>query len=86
MLVRTWTFRNDASGYGFTDPKQEMTCYYDLRVDGLFTDFADTGVEARDASVNAINVSSNNQCKLDHDEHSDHDNLEHTELGHHLAR
>ncbi|MGZ8946231.1 MAG: glycerophosphodiester phosphodiesterase [Methylococcaceae bacterium] len=83
LLVHTWTFRNDASGYGFTDPEQEMTYYYDLGVDGLFTDFADTGVEARDASVNASNVSSNNQCKLDHDEHNDH---EHKDHGHHLAR
>lgn len=69
LLVHTWTFRNDASGYGFTDPKEEMTYYYDLGVDGLFTDFADTGVEARDASINASNISSNNQCKLPHDEH-----------------
>ena len=83
LLVHTWTFRNDASGYGFTDPKVEMTYYYDLGVDGLFTDFADTGVEARDASVNASNVSSNNQCKLDHDEHKEHEYKDH---GHHLAR
>ncbi|MCX7099979.1 MAG: hypothetical protein NTX38_00410, partial [Methylobacter sp.] len=60
-----WTFRNDASGYGFTDPKVEMTYYYDLGVDGLFTDYADTGVLARDASINASNVSSNNQCKVE---------------------
>jgi glycerophosphoryl diester phosphodiesterase len=40
-----------------------MKYYYDLGVDGLFTDYADTGVEARDASVNASNVIANNQCK-----------------------
>ncbi len=51
LLVHTWTFRNDASGYGFADPKQEMTYYFDLGVDGLFTDFADAGVAARDAST-----------------------------------
>lgn len=63
LLVHTWTFRNDASGYGFADPKQEMTYYFDLGVDGLFTDFADTGVAARDASVNADHGSQQQQCK-----------------------
>jgi glycerophosphoryl diester phosphodiesterase len=63
LMVHTWTFRNDASGYGFADPKAEMTYYYDLGVDGLFTDYADTGVEARDASVNASNIIANNLCK-----------------------
>ena len=68
LMVHTWTFRNDASGYGFTDPEVEMTYYYDLGLDGLFTDFADTGVAARDTSINASNVSSNNQCKIDHEQ------------------
>jgi glycerophosphoryl diester phosphodiesterase len=63
LLVHTWTFRNDGSGYGFTNPKEEMKYYYDLGVDGLFTDYADAGVEARDASDNASNVIANNQCK-----------------------
>lgn len=65
LLVHTWTFRNDASGYGFADPKQEMIYYFDLGVDGLFTDFADTGVEARDAS-SAVSVDKprSEQCKL----------------------
>lgn len=53
LKVHTWTFRNDASGYGFADPQAEMTYYYDLGVDGLFTDFPDTGAAARDASSNA---------------------------------
>ncbi|MDD2802468.1 MAG: glycerophosphodiester phosphodiesterase family protein, partial [Methylococcales bacterium] len=73
LLVHTWTFRNDASGYGFTDPKQEITYYFDLGVDGLFTDFADTGVAGRDVSINASNVSSLGQCQHHHDEHEDHD-------------
>jgi glycerophosphoryl diester phosphodiesterase len=47
LLVHTWTFRNDASGYGFSDPIAEMAYYFELGVDGLFTDFADTGVAAR---------------------------------------
>jgi glycerophosphoryl diester phosphodiesterase len=71
LLVHTWTFRNDASGYGFTNPKEEMTYYFDLGVDGLFTDFADTGDEARDASINASHVTPENQCKLHHNEQED---------------
>ena len=47
LLVHTWTFRNDASGYGFADPQAEMAYYMTLGVDGVFTDFADTGVAAR---------------------------------------
>jgi glycerophosphoryl diester phosphodiesterase len=46
LLVHTWTFRNDASGYGFADPRAEMTYYMRLGVDGVFTDFTDTGVAA----------------------------------------
>jgi len=46
LLVHTWTFRNDASGYGFADPKAEMRYYMKLGVDGVFTDFPATGVAA----------------------------------------
>lgn len=46
LMVHTWTFRNDASGYGFTDPKAEMQYYMKLGVDGVFTDFTATGVAA----------------------------------------
>jgi glycerophosphoryl diester phosphodiesterase len=46
LLIHTWTFRNDASGYGFADPKEEMTYYMKLGVDGVFTDFPDTGAAA----------------------------------------
>ncbi|MCX7252153.1 MAG: glycerophosphodiester phosphodiesterase [Burkholderiales bacterium] len=46
LLVHTWTFRNDASGYGFKDPKAEMAYYMKLGVDGVFTDFPATGVAA----------------------------------------
>ena len=49
LLVHTWTFRNDASGYGFSDPLAEMAYYMRLGVDGLFTDFPATGVAARDS-------------------------------------
>ncbi|HEX2540980.1 MAG TPA: glycerophosphodiester phosphodiesterase [Caldimonas sp.] len=47
LRVHTWTFRNDASGYGFADPKAEMQYYMRLGVDGVFTDFPATGFEAR---------------------------------------
>ncbi len=46
LLVHTWTFRNDASGYGFKDPQAEMLHYMKLGVDGVFTDFPATGVAA----------------------------------------
>jgi glycerophosphoryl diester phosphodiesterase len=46
LLVHAYTFRNDASGYGFADPKAEMAYYFNRGVDGLFTDFPDTGVAA----------------------------------------
>jgi glycerophosphoryl diester phosphodiesterase len=46
LFVHTWTFRNDASGYGFRNPQAEMAYYMRLGVDGVFTDFPDTGVAA----------------------------------------
>lgn len=51
LLVHTWTFRDDASGYGFADPQAEMAYYMRLGVDGVFTDFADTGVAALQAAA-----------------------------------
>ena len=47
LLVHAYTFRNDASGYGFADPQAEMAYYFGAGLDGLFTDFPDTGVAAR---------------------------------------
>ncbi|MEO6362911.1 MAG: glycerophosphodiester phosphodiesterase [Caldimonas sp.] len=46
LRVHAYTFRNDASGYGFSDPKAEMQYYMRLGVDGVFTDFPITGVDA----------------------------------------
>ena len=46
LMIHTWTFRNDASGYGFPNPQEEMAYYLRLGVDGVFTDFPDTGVAA----------------------------------------
>jgi glycerophosphoryl diester phosphodiesterase len=46
LEIHTWTFRNDASLLGFSDPQKEMEAYFLLGVDGVFTDFPDTGVSA----------------------------------------
>ena len=54
LLVHTWTFRNDSSGYGFSDPKAEMTYYFNLGLDGLFTDFPDAGVSALEEAVATV--------------------------------
>lgn len=53
LLVHTWTFRNDNIGYqlGFADPQAEMAYYMQLGVDGVFTDFPDTGVAALQAAA-----------------------------------
>jgi glycerophosphoryl diester phosphodiesterase len=49
LLVHTWTFRNDSSGYGFKDPQAEIAYYLSLGVDGIFTDYAATGVAAKNS-------------------------------------
>ena len=46
LLIHSYTFRNDSGGYGFFDPAEEMAYYMRLGVDGVFTDFTDTGVAA----------------------------------------
>jgi glycerophosphoryl diester phosphodiesterase len=75
LLVHSWTFRDDDSGYGFADPKQEMTYYFDLGVDGLFVEFPDTGVKARDASVHvSSNFNTYEQCVQRHNRHEDENN------------
>lgn len=49
--VHTWTFRNEAyrlaGNYG-GDPKAEYKLFYALGIDGLFSDFTDTAVAARE--------------------------------------
>lgn len=72
LLVHTWTFRNDASGYGFADSQTEMTYYYDLGVDGLFTDFPDTGVDARNAAANIDTDVKNHRCGRGHGKRDNH--------------
>jgi glycerophosphoryl diester phosphodiesterase len=53
LFVHTWTFRSEpyrlASDYK-NDPMAEYKVFYDLGIDGLFSDFADVAVKARSAS------------------------------------
>ena len=46
LLVHAFTFRDDASGYGFANPVTEMAYYMNIGVDGVFTDFTASGVLA----------------------------------------
>lgn len=51
MVVHPYTFRNEpvflAPDYK-NDPTQEYLQFFKIGVDGLFSDFADTAVKARD--------------------------------------
>ena len=51
LLIHTWTFRNEqrrlASDYG-GNPINEYLLFYELGVDGLFSDFPDTAFTARE--------------------------------------
>ena len=56
LLVHIWTMRNDAphlDSYYNGDPIAEYLDFYKLGVDGLFTDFADTAVAARNKFLNS---------------------------------
>jgi glycerophosphoryl diester phosphodiesterase len=50
LLVHTWTFRNERSRQPLDDgvqPTNEYTRFFNLGVDGVFSDFADTAFAAR---------------------------------------
>jgi len=50
LIVHTWTFRNEISRHPLddrTNPVNEYLRFFELGVDGLFSDFADTAVAAR---------------------------------------
>jgi glycerophosphoryl diester phosphodiesterase len=52
LQVHTWTFRNEPRRLAYDDhgdPLREYARYFQIGVDGVFSDFADTAVEARDA-------------------------------------
>ena len=46
LFVHTWTMRDDAGILGFANGQAEIEAYLKLGVDGVFTDFTDTGVRA----------------------------------------
>jgi glycerophosphoryl diester phosphodiesterase len=51
LLLHTWTFRSEARRLAATyagDPKAEYRQFFGLGIDGLFSDFPDTAVAARD--------------------------------------
>jgi len=48
LMVHAYTFRDDAIGRGFSDKDAEYRHYFDMGLDGMFTDFTDTGVRIRD--------------------------------------
>jgi glycerophosphoryl diester phosphodiesterase len=52
LLVHTWTFRNEprrlTNTYG-GDPQKEYLQFFELGIDGVFSDFPDTAVAAREA-------------------------------------
>jgi glycerophosphoryl diester phosphodiesterase/CTP:molybdopterin cytidylyltransferase MocA len=56
LLVHPWTFRSDpeflASGYE-GDPEKEYDQFFSLGVDGVFSDFADTAIHAREHFIPA---------------------------------
>lgn len=54
LLVHTWTMRDDAGILGYASGQAEIEAYLRLGVDGVFTDFADTGVAAVAAVAAAV--------------------------------
>lgn len=48
LAVHPWTFRDDQLDPAFPDIDTELQAYYALGVDGVFSDFPDTALRARD--------------------------------------
>lgn len=54
LLVHTWTFRNEAhrlAGSYANDATKEYNQFFDMGIDGVFSDFPDTAVAARNAFI-----------------------------------
>lgn len=51
LVVHPYTFRDDAVGPGFDTIQAELRAYYNLGVDGVFTDFPDTALAVRDREL-----------------------------------
>jgi glycerophosphoryl diester phosphodiesterase len=52
LQIHTWTFRDEARRLAYDDhgdPLREYARYFQIGVDGVFSDFSDTAVAARDA-------------------------------------
>lgn len=50
LMIHTWTFRNEARRLASDfkgDPAAEYKLFFDLGIDGIFSDFPDTAVKAR---------------------------------------
>lgn len=57
LMVHTWTFRNEAKRLAADykgDPKAEYLQFFRLGVDGLFSDFSDTAVAARQSYLKEL--------------------------------
>jgi glycerophosphoryl diester phosphodiesterase len=57
LFVHTYTFRNEQkylAGFYKGDPLAEYMTFYRAGVDGVFTDFANTGVAARAAYLKEL--------------------------------
>lgn len=48
LFVHAWTFRDDQVGLGYDDAESEIEAYFEAGVDGVFTDFPETGIAARE--------------------------------------
>ena len=48
LLVHPYTFRDDAFPAAYRNPAEEYLTFYELGVDGVFSDFADTAFAARE--------------------------------------
>ena len=58
LFVHAYTFRNEQRRLAFDynkDPKAEYLQFYRLGLDGLFSDFPDTAIEARTAYLRELN-------------------------------
>ncbi len=52
--VHPWTFRADQVGDGFNDVESELSLYWTLGVDGVFSDHADIAIRSRNAHVTKV--------------------------------
>lgn len=55
LTVHAWTFRDDRIDPRFDSAGEELAAYYQLGIDGFFTDFPDTTIKT------LIDLSSSNQ-------------------------